>query len=88
MRTTIAIDEEMMGELMRAERGVSRSEAVRRAVREYLRHKRVDEFMKLAGSRLVDLDWRAAERQSLDEADRMQDLARPSRSKGRRGRKR
>ena len=84
MRTTIAIDEELMGELMRSEPGVSRSEAVRRAVREYLRRKRVDEFMKLAGSRLVNLDWRAAERQELEEAKQIRDPAR----QGRRGHKR
>ena len=84
MRTTIAIDEALIGELMHSEPGVSRSEAVRRAVREYLRRKRVDEFMKLAGSRLVDLDPRVAERQELDEAKQMRDRARP----GRRGRNR
>ena len=84
MRTTIAIDESLIGELMHSEPGVSRSEAVRRAVREYLRRKRVDEFMKLAGRRLVDLDPRVAERQELDEAKQMRDRARP----GRRGRKR
>ena len=84
MRTTIAIDEELMGELMRSEPGVSRSEAVRRAVREYLRRKRVDEFMKLPGSRLVNLDWRAAERQELEEAKQIRDPAR----QGRRGHKR
>ena len=66
MRTTIAVDDDLMEELMRVESGVSRSEAVRRALREYLRQRRVDEFMTLAGSRLVDLDWREAERQELD----------------------
>lgn len=62
MRTTISIDEDLMGDLMRAEPDVSRSEAVRRAVASHLRRKRLDEFMKLAGSRLVDLDWREMER--------------------------
>jgi metal-responsive CopG/Arc/MetJ family transcriptional regulator len=56
-----------MDELMRAEPRVSRSEALRRAVKTHLQRKRVDEFMKLAGSRLVDLDWRAMERMELDE---------------------
>jgi metal-responsive CopG/Arc/MetJ family transcriptional regulator len=71
MRTTIAIDEELVDELMRVERGVSRSEAIRRAIQDYLRRKRADAFMKLAGSRLVDLDWRKAEHQELEEVQPM-----------------
>ena len=70
MRTTIAIDEELIDELMRVERGVNRSEAIRRAVQDYLWRKRVAAFKALAGSRLVDLDWRDAERQELAEVRR------------------
>ena len=80
MRTTIAIDEQLMGDLMRSEPGVSRSEAVRRAVRDYLGRKRIDEFMTLAGSRLVDLDWRAVERQELDHVKHTRRVARHRRS--------
>ena len=69
MRTTISIDEELIIELMQAEPNVSRSEALRRAVKGHLQRKRVDEFMKLAGSRLVDLDWRAMERIEMEHAD-------------------
>ena len=65
MRTTIAIDEQLIEELMRLERGVSRSQAIRRAVEDYLSRKRMDQFMTLAGSRLVDLDWREVERTEL-----------------------
>ena len=72
MRTTIAIDDALMDELMRTEHGVSRSEAVRRAIREYLQRRRVDEFMKLAGSRLVDLDWREMERVEMEDAARVE----------------
>ena len=65
MRTTIAIDEELIDELMRVEPGVSRSEAMRKAIEEYVQRKRLDEFMGLAGSRLIDMDWREAERLEL-----------------------
>ena len=65
MRTTIAIDDDMIDELMRVERGVTRSEAIRRAVQDYLWRKRVAAFKALAGSQLVDLDWREVERQEL-----------------------
>jgi metal-responsive CopG/Arc/MetJ family transcriptional regulator len=64
MRTTIAIDEQLIEELMRVEGNVSRSEAIRRAVEDYLRRKRIDEFMSLAGSGLVNVNWRETE--SLD----------------------
>jgi metal-responsive CopG/Arc/MetJ family transcriptional regulator len=68
MRATIAIDEELMNELMRAEKGVSRSEAVRRAVKDYVRRKRVAAFKRLAGSHIVDFDWREMRRHSVEEA--------------------
>ena len=65
MRTTIAIDEELLDELMRVEPGVSRSEAMRKAIEDYVRRKRLDEFMQLAGSRLVNVSWKEAERLEL-----------------------
>ena len=70
MRTTIAIDEGLIEELMRVEGEVSRSEAIRRAVEDYLRRKRVEQFMTLAGKGLVDLDWREAERQEIRKVKR------------------
>lgn len=70
MRTTIAIDEKLIDELMRVERGVSRSEAIRRAVQDYLQRKRVEAFKRLAGSRIVDLDWREVETQELEDLKR------------------
>jgi metal-responsive CopG/Arc/MetJ family transcriptional regulator len=72
MRTTIAIDDDLLSELMRGAPGLSRSEAIRDAVREYLRRRRMDEFMKLAGSRLVDLDWREMERVEAEDAARVE----------------
>ena len=65
MRTTIAIDEELVAELMRVEPGISRSAAMRRAVEAYVRQKRLEGFMTLAGSGLVDLSWNDAERKEL-----------------------
>ena len=65
MRTTIAIDEDLVDELMRVEPGVSRSAAMRKAVEAHVRQKRLEGFMALAGSGLVDLGWRVAERTEL-----------------------
>lgn len=80
MRTTIAIDEVLVEELVRVEGGVSRSEAIRRAIQDYLQRKRIDAFMTLAGSRLVDLDWREAERQELEEVAQMRALTKRKRN--------
>jgi Bacterial antitoxin of type II TA system, VapB len=65
MRTTIAIDEALVDELMRVEPGLSRSAAMRKAVEGHVRQKRLEAFIALAGSRLVDVPWRAVERKEL-----------------------
>lgn len=65
MRTTIAIDENLIDELMRVEPNVSRSEAMRKAIEEYVRRKRLEEFLTLAGTGLVDMDWRDVEQAEL-----------------------
>jgi Arc/MetJ family transcription regulator len=65
MRTTIAIDEDLVAELMRVEPGLSRSAAMRKAVEAHVRQKRLDAFMTLAGSELVDMAWRDVERKEL-----------------------
>jgi len=70
MRTTIAIDEDLVAELMRVEPGLSRSAAMRKAVESHVRHKRVEGFMTLAGSRLVDLGFRDAEKTELHKLKR------------------
>ena len=84
MRTTIAIDDDLLGELMQTEGDVSRSEAIRRAIQSYLRQRREDDFMRLAGSRLVDLDWRTPERQDLDKARQSESVTRGRRRARRR----
>lgn len=65
MRTTIAIHEDLVDELMRVEPGISRSAAMRRAVEAHVRQKRQEAFMALAGSKLVNLAWQNAERKEL-----------------------
>ena len=55
---------------MRVEGDVSRSEAIRRAIEDYLRRKKIEEFMSLAGSGLVDVDWRDVEQQEIRKVKR------------------
>ncbi len=49
MRTTITIDDAKVDELMRLNGAESRSDAIRQAVDEALRRRKVAEFMTLAG---------------------------------------
>lgn len=49
MRTTITIDDAKVDELMRLNGAESRSEAIRQAVDEAIRRRKVAEFMTLAG---------------------------------------
>lgn len=72
MRTTISVDDGLMDELMRIEPGVTRSEAVRRAISEYVYQKRVDEFLAFARTRPIDLDWREMRRQSIEHAQNLE----------------
>jgi hypothetical protein len=65
MRTTIAIDDALLDELMRVEPGVSRSAAMRRAVETHVHQKRREGFLALAGSALVDLSSKEAEHADL-----------------------
>ena len=38
---------------------------MRKAIEDYVRRRRLEEFVGLAGSRLVDMDWKQAEAQEL-----------------------
>ena len=49
MRTTITIDDAQLKELMASEPDASVSEAIRRAIEEKVRRRKVDEFLGLAG---------------------------------------
>jgi hypothetical protein len=49
MRTTITIDDKLVTELMRLEPADSRSDAIRRAVEEHIRRRKVAGFLQLAG---------------------------------------
>lgn len=49
MRTTITIDDAKVDELMRLNAAESRSDAIRQAVDEAIRRRKVADFMKLAG---------------------------------------
>ncbi len=66
MRTTLDIDERLLGAVVKATGEKSRSKAVQKVLEEYLRHRAIDELRGSAGSISIDdvqEEQRAADRQ-------------------------
>ena len=66
MRTTLDIDERLLGAVVKATGEKSRSKAVQKVLEEYLRHRAIDELRGSAGSISMDdiqEEQRAADRQ-------------------------
>lgn len=53
MRTTIIIDDDIMESIMRLSRGATRSQAIRTALKEYIKHQKKEQVLALRGK--VDL---------------------------------
>jgi len=71
MRTTITIDDEKVDELMRLNGAASRSDAIRQAVEESIRRRKVTAFMQLAGKHPhLHAAARHADKASLADAKR------------------
>lgn len=65
MRTTLELDDNLMGELLRATGERKKRRAVERAIAAYLDQLRRVELIALAGKMPLDLDWRADEAAEL-----------------------
>jgi Arc/MetJ family transcription regulator len=58
MRTTLVLDADTLPELMELTGAKSRSQAVRRALEEYIRIKRTEELLSLRGRFDIEDSWR------------------------------
>lgn len=58
MRTTLVLDAETLPELMEITGAASKSEAVRRALEEFIRIKRTEELLALRGRFDIEDGWR------------------------------
>ena len=66
MRTTLDIDERLLGAVVKATGEKSRSKAVQKVLEDYLRHRAIDELRGSAGKKGLDdmqEEQRAADRQ-------------------------
>ena len=57
MRTTVDIEAGLLEELVKITGEKSKSKALSKALREYIREKRIEELLHMAGKIELDLDW-------------------------------
>jgi len=65
MRTTLNLDEDLVGELMKATKAKTKTEAIHLAISEFVRHRKLEGLKALSGKIHFDLDWRELEEQEL-----------------------
>jgi len=69
MRTTITIDDGIFAELMRLTQAKSRSEAIHRALTEWVRRKKIEKLKALRGKLEFTEDLASFRRLEIDEAE-------------------
>ena len=69
MRTTLDIDEKLLGDIIQMTGEKTKSKAVSKALREYARRKSIEEIRALAGNIDIDDNWRALEDLELKEQE-------------------
>ncbi|MFQ5849304.1 MAG: type II toxin-antitoxin system VapB family antitoxin [Candidatus Binatia bacterium] len=65
MRTTLAIDEKLLEEAMKCTGEKTRTAVVNRALKEFVRRKKLEGLKNLSGKIHIDLDWRKMEAEEL-----------------------
>lgn len=55
-RLSITVDPELLEEVLRLAKARTKREAIEQALKEFVRHRRLQELQKLAGSGLVEMD--------------------------------
>ncbi|MBI2361267.1 MAG: type II toxin-antitoxin system VapB family antitoxin [Deltaproteobacteria bacterium] len=65
MRTTLAIDENLLEEAMKCTGEKTRTAVVNRALKEFVRRRKLEGLKNLSGKIHIDLDWRKMEEEEL-----------------------
>lgn len=58
MRTTINIDDEIFDFVMKETGAATKTEAIRQALEEYVRHRNIEKIIALKGKVRFDVDWK------------------------------
>ena len=67
MRTTLNIDEDVIGKVVKATGEKSKSKAVNKALKEYLKRKAIDELRAMSGKIDIEDNWRELEKLEIEE---------------------
>ena len=70
MRTTLDIDEKLLGDVVKVTGEKSKSKAVNKALEEYVRSKKIDELRALAGKLDILDNWCELEELELEEQNK------------------
>lgn len=65
MRTTLAIDEKLVEEAMKWAQEKTKTAVVNRALKEFVRRRKLEGLKNLSGKVHIDLDWRKMEEEEL-----------------------
>jgi Arc/MetJ family transcription regulator len=68
MRTTIHIEDGLFADLMRLTRATTKTQAVRDALKEFIRLRRKEELLALQGRLKIEDNWRQLRESELEEA--------------------
>lgn len=68
MRTTIHIEDGLFADLMRLTRATTKTQAVRDALKEFIRLRRKEELLALQGRLEIEDNWRQLRESELEEA--------------------
>lgn len=68
MRTTLTLDDRLLEDLMKFTDARTRTEAVKRAVAEWVRQKRLEKLKELRGKLMIETDVAALRQLEVEEA--------------------
>lgn len=68
MRTTIHIEDSLFTDLMRLTKATTKTQAVRDALKEFIRLRRKEELLALRGRLDIEDNWRQLRKSELEEA--------------------
>jgi Arc/MetJ family transcription regulator len=58
MRTTLNIDDDVLKFVMEETKSTTKTEAIRKALEDYVRHRKIERLIALKGKIKFDVDWK------------------------------
>jgi len=67
MRTTLSIDDSLIGQLLEQTKATSKNKAIILAITEYLRKQKLEKILSYEGQLVIEDNWQELEEQELQE---------------------